>query len=204
MIDRVSSVADLEALYGEASPTSIRKETDHLTPEYRAFVEASPFVLVASAGAEGLDCSPRGDAPGFVAVEDERTLLIPDRRGNNRLDTLRNILADPRVALIFLVPGVAETLRVNGRAAISTAPALLERFVIDGKAPRTVLVVTAEQVYFQCAKALIRSDLWNPCKHVPRSHLPSPGAMLKGASRDPVDVAEVDRAYPDRIRATLY
>ena len=132
MDERITSVADLEALYGEASETSIRKETTYLTPEYRAFVEASPFFVLASAGPGGLDCSPRGDAPGFVAVEDERTLLLPDRRGNNRLDTLRNILADPRVALIFLVPGVAETLRVNGRAAISTAAALLERFVIDG------------------------------------------------------------------------
>ncbi len=135
MSDRITSLADLEALYGEPNSASLLKETDRITPEYRAFVEAAPFAVLATAGPEGLDCSPRGDGPGFVRVADERTLLIPDRRGNNRIDSLRNILRDPRVALLFLIPGVGETLRVNGRAGISVAPDLLQSFKVQGKLP---------------------------------------------------------------------
>src|SRR5919201_911317 len=132
----ITSVEQLERIYGEPYGPSIAKETDRITPHYRAFIEAAPFFALASAGPEGLDCSPRGDAPGFVRVADEKTLLIPDRRGNNRIDTLRNILKDPRVALLFLIPGCGETIRINGRAKISTDPALLEDFVVDGKMPR--------------------------------------------------------------------
>src|SRR5215831_14712426 len=149
----ITSIEALQKIYGEAHGPSVAKETDHITSHYRAFIEAAPFFALASSGPDGLDCSPRGDAPGFVRVADEKTLLVPDRRGNNRIDTLRNILQDPRVALLFLIPGCGETIRVNGHAQISTDPALLERFLVDGKTPRTVIVVSVVRLFFQCAKA---------------------------------------------------
>src|SRR6202167_2308548 len=158
----------LEAIYGVASGGAISKEIDFIHPHYRAMIEASPFLVLATCGPEGLDTSPRGDPAGFVHVVDQKTLLIPDRRGNNRADSLRNIIRDPRVALLFLIPGVGETLRVNGTAVISTNPALIERFPFRGTLPRSVIVVTADRVYFQCPKALVRSELWNPDKRVDR------------------------------------
>src|SRR6476660_5250546 len=157
----VATIDQLEAIYGFPNDASTVKVADRVTPAYRALMDKSPFAALATCGPEGLDCSPRGDLPGFVRIHDEKTLMVPDRRGNNRIDSLRNIVRDPRVALIFLVPGVGETLRVNGRAAISVEPALLESFVVDGKAPRSVLLVTIETVYFQCTKALVRSHLWD-------------------------------------------
>src|ERR1700761_7195613 len=149
--------AALNALYGEISAGAIAKEIDYVHPHYRTMIEASPFMVLATSGPEGLDCSPRGDPAGFVHVLDDTTLLIPDRRGNNRVDSLRNIVRDDRVSLLFLIPGIGETLRVNGRAVISTAPELIGRFPINGTLPRSVIVVTAETVYFQCQKALVRS-----------------------------------------------
>jgi len=201
---RVTTLAELQALYGDANPPSLLKEVDHITPHYRAFIEAAPFVALASAGPDGFDCSPRGDAPGFVRVADERTVLIPDRRGNNRIDTLRNIIADPRIALLFLIPGIGETMRINGRAAISRDPALCDSFAVDGKAPRTVLVVAVERVYFQCAKAIVRAKLWDPATQISRSALPSTGTMLAALSRGAMDAEEYDRAYPERLRQTIY
>ncbi|MBB4001948.1 MAG: pyridoxamine 5'-phosphate oxidase family protein [Aurantimonas endophytica] len=197
------TLADLEAVYGEPVRGSLMKEIDHLSPHYRAFVEHAPFVLVASAGPGGLDCSPRGDAPGFVTVADERTLLLPDRRGNNRVDTLRNVVEDPRVALLFLVPGVGETLRVNGTAEIDVDPELLASFAVQGKAPRSVLRVHVERVYFQCQKALARSRLWEPESRIERSQLPSTGEILAALDRE-VDAAAYDAAYPERMRQTIY
>ena len=178
MTTTIASLAELEALYGQPAEASRLKEVDRVVPEYRAFIEASPFVALATRGPEGLDCSPRGDGPGFVRVQDEKNLLLPDRRGNNRIDSLRNIVRDPQVALLFLVPGIGETLRVNGRAVICVAPALLEGFAVDGKAPKSVIAITVEAVYFQCARAVIRSALWNPDRHLPRSALPSAGQIL--------------------------
>jgi PPOX class probable FMN-dependent enzyme len=201
---RVTTLAELQALYGDANPPSLLKEVDHITPHYRAFIEAAPFVALASAGPDGFDCSPRGDAPGFVRVADERTVLIPDRRGNNRIDTLRNIIADPRIALLFLIPGIGETMRINGRAAISRDPALCDSFAVDGKAPRTVLVVAVERVYFQCSKAIVRAKLWDPATQISRSALPSTGTMLAALSRGAMDAEEYDRAYPERLRQTIY
>ena len=201
---RIDDLETLAALYGAPGETSVRKETDHLHPHYRALIEASPFVAVASAGPEGLDVSPRGDAPGFVVAPDAHTLWLPDRRGNNRTDTLRNVLRDPRVALLFLVPGVGETLRVNGRAHISIAPELLARFEVDGHLPRSVLVVHVEAVYFQCSRALLRSALWAPSRHVARETLPSPGRMLAALTRDEIDGAAYDRALPARLKTNLY
>src|SRR5215469_3865863 len=144
----ITDIPALERLYGAPSEASIVKEVDHVHPVYRKLIEAAPFAVLATSGPAGLDASPRGDGPGFVKVEDERTLLLPDRRGNNRTDSLRNIIADPRVALLFLIPGIGETLRVNGRAALSVDPALLRRFVVEGKEPRSVLVISVETVFF--------------------------------------------------------
>ena len=194
----------LNALYGEISPGAIAKEIDYIHPHYRAMIEASPFLVLATCGPEGLDTSPRGDPAGFVHVVDERTLLIPDRRGNNRADSLRNIIRDPRVALLFLIPGVGETLRVNGRAVISTDPDLIGRFPFRGTLPRTVIVVTAERVYFQCPKALVRSELWNPAKLIDRKSLPSTGTIMADITKGELGGPEYDRAYPERLRATIY
>ncbi len=199
-------VRDLDALlriYGEPGEASVKKEVDRVLPNYRAMIEASPFAVLATGGAQGLDASPRGDHPGFVAVEDERTLLMPDRRGNNRIDSLRNILQDPRVALLFLVPGIGETLRVNGRAEISADPALLDRFAVDGKPPRTVLVIRVESVFFQCSRAVVRSRLWDPGRHRGRAEVPSPGKILAEIDRG-FDGEAYDRALPERVRTTLY
>lgn len=200
----IARLADLEALYGEVNEASRVKETDRIIPEYRGLIEASPFLTLATSGPEGLDCSPRGDGPGFVRVQDEKTLLLPDRRGNNRIDSLRNILRDPRVALLFLIPGIGETLRVNGRAAISIEPALLESFTVEGKAPRTVIVITVEALFFQCARSIIRADLWNPDRHVKKGFVPSPGAMLAALSENRVGGEAYDKALPERQRGSLY
>jgi len=200
----ITDESALEALYGTPSEPSLRKEVDHIPPVYRAFVEAAPFVALATAGPGGLDVSPRGDPPGFVVVSDEHTLLIPDRRGNNRIDSLRNLIHDPRLALLFLIPGVGETLRVNGRGAISVAPELLARFPAQNKLPRSVIIVSVDRVYFQCQKALVRSDLWNPAKHVPRSALPSAGMILAALTDGAVGGAIYDAAYPERLRQTIY
>lgn len=201
---RIADLAALQALYGDVKETSLRKEVDHVHPIYRTMIEASPFAVLATAGPDGLDVSPRGDAPGFIVVEDEHTLLVPDRRGNNRLDSLRNVLADPRVSLIFLIPGVGETLRVNGRATISADPALLQRFVVSDKPPTTVLVVAVETVFFQCSKALVRSRLWDPATQIERSRLPSTGTMLSTLTSAAIDARTYDQELPARVQANLY
>ena len=173
----IRDLAALEALYGQVNDVSALKEITYLHPHYAAFIKASPFAMLATVGPHGLDASPRGDAPGFVQIVDDKTLLLADRRGNNRIDSLRNILSDPHVALLFLVPGVGETLRVNGIAEISADPDLLARFTVHDKAPRSMLVIHIESVFFQCSRALIRSELWNPERHLPRTNLPSTYTM---------------------------
>lgn len=206
MIDkhRIADIATLERLYGAPSGAAVEKEVDYIHPHYRTLIAASPFMVLATSGPDGLDTSPRGDAAGFVTVEDEKTLLIPDRRGNNRVDSLRNIIANPHVALLFLIPGIGETLRVNGRAIISTAPALLERFSVDGKPPRSVIVVSVDTVFFQCARAIFRSRLWDPAQHIERSSLPSLGTMVADISRTKFDAAEYDRGLYERLKGALY
>ena len=200
----IRDVASLEALYGVVNEVSALKEVTYLHPHYAAFIKASPFAVLATAGPHGLDASPRGDPPGFIEIVDEHTLLVADRRGNNRIDSLRNILHDPHVALLFLVPGIGETLRVNGTAEISVDPALLARFTVGGKPPRSMLVVHVESVFFQCSRALIRSELWNPDRHLPRSALPSTGAILAAVTHDRIDGETYDRELPPRLKATLY
>ncbi|MCB8873813.1 pyridoxamine 5'-phosphate oxidase family protein [Acidisoma silvae] len=200
----IETIEALEAIYGPANPRSLQKEIPRLNPDYRAFVEASPMIMVATAGPEGLDCSPKGDAPGFVQILDDETLAIPDRPGNNRIDNLRNIIRDPRISLLFIIPGVGETLRVNGRAVISNDEELLSRFSVGGKLPKTVILVTIESVYFHCAKAFVRSALWDPARHVERSKLPSAGQILQHISQGAFDGAAYDRDLPERTKATLY
>ncbi|HET6307925.1 MAG TPA: pyridoxamine 5'-phosphate oxidase family protein [Rhodopila sp.] len=196
--------AGLDAIYGESPAAAIAKEIDYIHPHYRTLIEASPFVVLATCGPEGLDCSPRGDPAGFVHVLDDQTLLLPDRRGNNRIDSLRNIVRDDRVALLFLIPGIGETLRVNGRATISTDPALIERFRFRDTLPRSVIVVRTESVYYQCPKAVVRSELWNPDRHIDRKTLPSNGRILADISAGKVGGEQYDRDYPERLRQTIY
>jgi PPOX class probable FMN-dependent enzyme len=206
--DRTGDLTDEAALRGNYSTgpgeTSLAKVCDHVHPLYRPYIEASPFAVLATRGPHGLDTSPRGDAPGFVTIADDKTLLLPDRRGNQRIDSLRNIVHDPQVALLFLIPGVGEALRVNGTARISAAPALRERFIVDGKTPASVLVISVTSVFFQCARAIKRSHLWDPARHIERSTLPSPGLILETLSRVGIDGRAYDDALQARQAATLY
>jgi uncharacterized protein len=200
----ITTIEQLEAIYGLPGEASTVKVTDRVTPTYRALMDRSPFAVLATCGPEGLDCSPRGDLPGFVRIHDEKTLMMPDRRGNNRCDSLRNIVRDPRVALLFLIPGSGSTLRVNGRAHVSAEPGLLASFKIDGKTPRTVIVMTVEEIYFQCARAIVRADLWNPDKHADPKTLPTPGQILAEMSENTVGGEKYDREWPERARQTMW
>jgi uncharacterized protein len=184
--------------------TSLAKVADHLHALYRPYIERATFAVLATVGEHGLDTSPRGDPTGFVRIADAKTLLLPDRRGTQRIDSLRNIARDPRIALLFLVPGRGETLRVNGTARISASPALCARFAVDDKPPASVLVITVTSVFFQCARAIKRSQLWNPALHAAADALPSPGAILQALSRAGIDGAAYDAALQPRQQATLY
>lgn len=200
----IETVEQLEAIYGVTNDASTVKVADHVTPLYRIFIEKAPFAALATIGPEGIDCSPRGDLPGFVRVHDEKTLMLPDRRGNNRVDSLRNIVRDPRVSLMFLIPGSGNAVRANGRAHLSIDPQLLASFKVEGKAPRSVMVMNVEEIYFQCARAIVRSDLWNPDKRVDPKTLPTPGQILAEMSDNEVGGAEYDRAWPERAAATMW
>ncbi len=200
----LTTEAELDALYGAPVPAAVVKESAGLTPHYRALIAASPFVVLATAGPEGLDCSPRGDEPGFVRVIDAQTLALPDRRGNNRVDSLRNIVRDPRVALLFLIPGSGTTFRVNGRAAVSVDPDLLASFAVAGHPPRTVVLVSAEAAYFQCARAVVRCGLWSEAARIDPATLPTPGAMLAALSEGRVGGAAYDAKWPERAAGTLW
>src|ERR1051326_5239746 len=201
----ISTLAELEAVYpDEVYPPAKFKETRHITAAYRALIEASPFFALATCSPDGLDCSPRGDPKGFVRVLDDKTIVVPDRRGNNRIDSLRNLVTDPRVALLFLIPGVSETLRVMGRVTISTDPELCASFAMQGKAPRCVLKIAVEQVFFQCAKAIVRSKLWDPATQVERASLPTAGKILAEITSGKVGGDEHDRLAPARMMQTIY
>ena len=201
----ITTMAQLDELYSEGVyPPAKFKEVERITLAYRKLIEASPFCALATIGPDGLDCSPRGDPNGFVRVIDDKTVVVPDRRGNNRIDSLRNLITDPRVALLFLIPGVSETLRIMGRATISTDPALCESFTMQGKAPRSVLVIAVDKVFFQCAKAIVRSKLWDPATKVERSSLPTPGAILAEITGGKLGGPEHDKAAPERMKATMY
>jgi uncharacterized protein len=198
----VTSLEGLAALYDPPRDLVMKKVTDRLEPRTLRFLATSPFCLLATSGSNGAHCTPRGDAPGFVAAMDERTLALPDRRGNNRLDALRDIIENPQVALLFLVPGIGETLRVNGTARITADPALRERFTVQGKAPATVVLVSVREVYMQCPKALIRSRLWSG--QARPEGVPSMGEMLEAHTGGLVEAKNYDAEYPGRIASTIY
>jgi PPOX class probable FMN-dependent enzyme len=200
----IATIEQLEAIYGQPNEASTVKVANRITPQYRVLIDKSPFAALATCGPEGLDCSPRGDLRGFVRVHDEKTLMMPDRRGNNRVDSLRNIVRDPRLALLFLIPGSGSTLRVNGRAHVSVDPDLLLSFGVDGKVPRSVMVMTVDEIYFQCARAIVRSDLWNPDQQVDPKSLPTPGQILADMSENRVGGEDYDRAWPERARHSLW
>jgi len=203
-MSKITTISELEALYGAPVAAATVKEVDWLTPHYRAYIEAAPFAALATSGPEGLDCSPRGDKPGFVRIHDDKTLMLPDRRGNNRVDSLRNIVRNPQIALLFLIPGVMNTLRVNGRAHLSVEPELLASFAVEDKAPRSVTVIAVESVYFQCGRALIRSELWDPARHVDPKRLPSAGQILAALSESKVGGETYDREWAGRAAKTMW
>ena len=200
----ITTIDALERIYGAPAEPAVAKEIDYISDHYATFIEKAPFVVIATVGPEGLDCSPRGDPPGFVRIAGPRTVLIPDRRGNNRIDSLRNIVRDPRISLLFIIPGIGNTLRINGRAEISTDPELLASFAMGDKLPRTVLKVTTDRVYFQCPKAFVRARLWEASAQIPRSAMPSTGEILAALTQGGIDGGEYDRAYPKRLEETMY
>ena len=203
-MDTIENVEQLRESYGAPSERALKKQLSRFDKYCRDFIARSPFLVVASADPSGrCDASPKGDAPGFVQVIDDTTLLIPDRLGNNRIDTLANLIARPGIGLIFFVPGINETLRVNGKSSISTDPTLLELFAVNGKVPRSAIMVTAEEIYFHCGKALIRSDLWNPDKQVRRSDFPSLGRILADQIGG-ISVEESERYTAESYRTRLY
>jgi uncharacterized protein len=204
IVDIIEGPEQARGLYGVPSERSLKKQLSRFDKHCRAFIARSPFLVIASSDPSGrCDASPKGDAPGFVQVLNDQTLLIPDRLGNNRIDTIGNLLARPGVGLIFFVPGINETLRVNGRASITTDPAVLEPLAVNGKVPRSGILVSAEEIYFHCGKALIRSDLWNPEKHLQRSEFPSLGRILADQIGG-MSVEEAERVTAEGYRTRLY
>lgn len=200
----IDSVEQLEAIYGHPGETATAKVTRHITPDYRALINASPFLALATCGPEGLDCSPRGDLPGFVRIVDKKTLYIPDRRGNNRIDSLRNIVRDPRVALLFFLPGLGNLMRVNAQGHITIDEDIVQSFAIDGKTPRSVIVARVDEVYFQCARAIVRSELWNPSRFLEPDTLPTAGEILANITENRVGGESYDREWPERASKTLW
>ena len=200
----INTIEELEAIYGQPLASSVAKEIDFINKEYSALIEACPFVALASVGPEGLDCTPRGDNPGFVRVHDDKTLMMPDRRGNNRIDTLKNIVCDPRVALLFVIPGSLTTFRVNGSAHISVDEDLLASFKEQGKAPRSVIVINVEAAYFQCGRAVIRSNIWDSTTHVDPKSLPSAGDMIAATTQGNEGGKDYDKAWPERANKSLW
>lgn len=199
----ISNIDELEALYGLPSQASLIKVADRITRNYHRLITASPFVILATSGPDGLDCSPRGDANQAVFIQDETTLLLPDRRGNNRMDSLRNIVRNPEIALLFLIPGSNTTLRINGSAVVNTDPELLSQHEMQGKAPRSVVIITVREIYFQCARAVMRADLWNPETFRSSRELPTAGDMLQEL-KDDFNGTEYDREWPARARNSMW
>ncbi len=201
----ISNQSELEAIYdARSSQASTVKVADYITPAYRKLIEHSPFVALATNGPEGLDCSPRGDVGAVVRVLDKRHVAMPDRRGNNRIDSLRNIVADPRVALLFLLPGIGTTFRINGKARLTTDADLCKSFEMEGKPPRCVIVVHVEAVYFQCARAVIRAGLWDSARYISSNQVPSVGEILHSMTKGEIDGTQYDTNWPERAKASLW
>jgi uncharacterized protein len=200
---KVESIERLREIYAEASPRAVAKQITRIDPHAERFINASPFLVMSTFGTDGLcDVSPKGDAPGFVDVIDDKTLAIPDRRGNNRLDGLTNLINNPAIGLIFFLPGMNETLRIQGTAEIRDDPDLLERFTENGKAPASVTVITVSELYFHCAKALMRSNLWDPDHQFDRSTWPSIGQIIKDQAKLDI-VAESQEEMIEHYKNTM-
>jgi PPOX class probable FMN-dependent enzyme len=206
-MSKIQSISELEAVYGEPMHGTDWKEIDHINDHYRQFIEKSPFLILATQGDKGIDCSPRGDPAGFIRIVNERCIQMPDRRGNNRLDSLRNIIANPEVGLIFLIPNIGETIRLSGKAEILVDKDLCDSFALKGKPASSVLSINVDKVYFQCPKALVRSKLWSSSSHQDRKNLPSNGTMIKvfaEKNKAEFDAQKYDDDYPDRLNKTIY
>ena len=203
---RIETKEELREFYGPANERSVKKQMAKLDEHAKNFIALSPFMVISSATAEGADASPKGDPAGFVKVIDDSTLIIPDRPGNNRVDTMSNIVENNHVGLLFLVPGMCETLRVNGRARITTDPEVLEPHSVKGRLPRSAMIIDVEDVYLHCAKALIRADLWNAEKHIERKSFPSMGQMLSDqiAEDGYGDGEELNKGIQERYKTDLY
>ncbi len=209
---KLTSIDQLEGHYLTSQNRSVSdgakwKEIDHINDHYEQFIQRSPFLILATHGENGLDCSPRGDPAGFVRVVNPKCIQIPDRRGNNRLDSLRNIVSNPSVALLFLIPNVGETIRVSGKAEIVVDEDLCKSFAVNGKPASSVISITVEKAYFQCQKALVRSKLWSAESHVERKDLPSTGSMVKRfaeMNEQDFDANSYDANYPEHMKKTIY
>lgn len=199
----VTSLQGLGHIYASPLPGAVTKETDHITEVGRAFIAAAPFLILATSDGDKIDCSPKGDAPGFVQLLDDRTLLIPDRPGNNRVDGMKNLLSNPKVGIIFMVPGSNETYRVNGTATISTDPNLLSRFEVRGKPPRAVMVVSVETAFNHCPKAMVRAKLWEADGRP--TGAPTHGDFAAARDgKDPSFAKEYNEKYAERMKTGLY
>jgi len=203
-MEYITATESLEALFGTVGEASRRKEVPVLHSAYCAWIEKSPFAVLATIGPNGLDTSPRGDPAPLVTIQDEHTIMLPERRGNNRIDSLKNILYDPRVSLIFFIPGVRETVRINGTAKICVEPSLLQRFALNGQSPKCVLEITVDTVFFQCARALLRSSLWAKEQSEVKPNAPTAGQLLSALTAGTIDAATYDKDASDRQAKTLY
>ena len=201
----IENQTELEAIYSAAPAlASTAKVADHITPAYRKLIEHAPFVALATTGPEGLDCSPRGDAEAVVRVLDEKHIAMPDRRGNNRIDSLRNIVADQRVALLFLLPGSGTTFRINGTARLTADAELCKSFEMEGKLPRCIIIIRVDAIYFQCARAVIRAGLWDSSRHVAPDKIPSVGEILDQMTGGSIDGKAYDAEWPGRAKASMW
>ena len=204
-MEQIKTLAELEAIYNiTPALASTAKEIDYLIPAYQKLIELSPLVALATIGPGGLDCSPRGDSKSCVRVLDPKTLAIPDRRGNNRIDSLRNIVADPRVALLFFIPGSGTTFRVNGQATITTDKALRLSFEMEGKLPRSVIIIKVEAAYTQCARAIIRAGFWDVSKQVAKSDVPTVGEILEDLTKGEINAEKYNTEWPERAKNSMW
>lgn len=202
--DAVADVAALEQIYGKPGETSLVKVAESLTPEYRALILASPFFALATSGPEGLDCSPRGERGGAFVILDDKTIAIPDWRGNNRMDSLRNIVRDPEIAMLFLVPGSVTTVRLNGTAIVTIDEELCASMERDGKKPRSAIVVSLRQIYFQCGRAVLRAGLWDAAYHIDADSIPTPGDVLRSQTEGRIDGNSYDAEWASRADKTMW
>jgi PPOX class probable FMN-dependent enzyme len=206
--ETITSKEQLRDLYSQPLELAIKKQLDCLDELSEKFISLSPFAIISTAGKNGLlDASPRGEAAGFIKVLDKHTIAIPDRPGNNRLDSLTNIIENPKIGMLLLIPGFKECLRINGSAKIVTNNDLLKKFYHNGKLPKSLILVSIQEVYFHCAKAITRAKIWDSRSHVSRDKMPSLGRILMSQiapEKSEVEIKEVEALIEDRVKTTLY